>query len=61
MKETIIGVTLKVNSLPDLTGESGYLVITNDRGELWYYGLYDDHDKAEKAVKENDTRFMVKI
>ena len=61
MKETIIGVTLKVNNLPDITGESGYLVLKNDNGDLWYYGLYDDHDKAEKAVKETDSRFMVKI
>ena len=57
----MIGATLNVNNLPDLTGESGYMVITNDHGELWYYSLYETAERAMQAVKEHDNKFMVKI
>ena len=40
----------------------GYLVLTNDDGKLWYYGLYSDRERAEAAVKERpDFRFIAEV
>ena len=42
--------------------EHGFLVVTNDNGKLWYYGLYADKGRAEAAVNENaEMRFMVEV
>ena len=58
---TMIGGTLEVNNLPDMTGKSGFMVVTNDRGDLWYYGLYETEERARKAVSEHDNKFVVKV
>ena len=49
-------LTVKVNvkNVPDGVGH-GYLVATvdsSDPSKLWYYGLYNDKDKAIKAANE---------
>ena len=40
----------------------GYLVLTNDNGRLWYYGLYSDKERAQAAVKEcPEFRFIAEV
>ena len=58
---TMIGGTLEINNLPDMTDKSGFMVVTNDRGELWYYGLYETEKRARQAVSEHDNKFVVKV
>ena len=42
--------------------EHGFLVVTNDNGRLWRYGLYDTEERAQAAVDEfPETRFMVEV
>lgn len=57
----MIGGTLEVDNLPDMTGKSGFMVVTNDRGSLWYYGLYETEKRARQAVSEHDDKFIVKV
>ena len=42
-------------------GTTGFMVITNDHGTLWYYGRYDNKEDAERAVAEYEHRFMVEL
>lgn len=58
---TMIGGTLEINNLPDMTDKSGFMVVTNDRGDLWYYGLYETEERARQAVSEHDNKFVVKV
>ena len=40
----------------------GYLVLTNDNGRLWYYGLYSDKERAKAAVDERpEFRFIAEV
>ena len=40
----------------------GYLVLTNDNGRLWYFGLYSDKEQAEAAVREcPEFRFIAEV
>lgn len=55
----LIGGTLNVNNVP-VIGKSGYMVVTNDHGELWYYGLYKTVDRAKVATKDGD-KFIIKV
>ena len=42
--------------------EHGFLVVTNDNGKLWRYGLYDTEKRAQAAVSEfPEMRFMVEV
>ena len=42
--------------------EHGFLVVTNDNGTLWHYGLYPDEASAQAAVDEfPEMRFMVEV
>lgn len=58
----IITVNIDVNNAPGKGIANGYLVVTNDNGRLWYYGLYASKERAEEAVNENaEMRFMVEV
>lgn len=57
----IISGTLRINNLPDMTDKSGYMVVTNDHGDLWYYELYETEERANQAVSEYDNKFIVKV
>lgn len=58
LKMTVLA-KIKINNCPELIG--GYEVVTNDEGNLWHYGLYESKDKAEYAVNENESRFMIEV
>lgn len=53
--------TLSINNIPDMTDKHGYMVVINDNSDLWYYGLYEDYDRAKQAATEIDNKFVVKI
>ncbi len=54
--------TVLVNNVPNYAAcGTGYMVVTNDNGKLWFYGFYDEERIAWEAVKENDNRFIVKV
>lgn len=58
----IINANIEVNNVTGKGVANGYLVVTNDNGKLWYYGLYADKGRAEAAVNENaEMRFMVEV
>lgn len=45
---------LNVNNLPETFRNYNWLVCCVYDGELWYYGVYNDHDKAfEVAMTVN--------
>lgn len=56
----LIGGTLNVNNVP-VIGKSGYMVVTNDHGKLWYYGLYKTVDRAKEVVAEDGDKFIIKV
>lgn len=52
---------LHVNNLPGGRIENGFLVCRVVDGELWYYGLYDLKDRADKAVAEIGNGIVVEV
>lgn len=52
-------MTVKINNMPDYANESNYVVATLVDGELWFWGAYDDYDKAQEAVQETGDRLIV--
>ena len=59
----MINATLNVNNLPNMTDKTGYMVVINDHGKLWYYGLYETLERAEQAIEETgrEDLFIAKI
>ena len=41
---------LNVNNLPETFRNYNWLVCSVVDGELWYYGVYTDHDKASEVA-----------
>ena len=61
--ETIIGVSIKVNNIPnnfDL-GSVGFIVVRNCDTELWYYGFYESEERAKQAAIEIRNGVVVKL
>ena len=52
-------MNVKINNLPSYSREYKYIVVTLVDGELWFYGAYNKHEKAECAVNETDNRLIV--
>ena len=63
MRETIIGVTAKILNIPDKfdLSESGYMVVKVIDAEMWYYGFYDDEEKANQAANEIENGAVLKL
>jgi hypothetical protein len=55
-----ITANIDIQGLPS-NHRNGWMVVVNDNGTLWSYGIYDDLDKAEQAVQEHEDRFLIKI
>ena len=49
----------KINNLPNYAEDYKYIVVTLVDGELWFYGAYNEYEKAECVVKETDGRLIV--
>ena len=57
----IVNVSIDINNMIT-EPEHGFLVVTNNKGKLWRYGLYETKEKAKAAVNElPDMRFMVEV
>ena len=57
----LINGFLEVNNAPEIEGP-GYMVVVNDNGTLWFFGFYDEIERAQTAIQENpEYRFMVTI
>ena len=57
----IITVNIDANNMTKEPSQK-YLVLTNDNGRLWYYGLYSDKERAQAAVNERpEFRFIVEV
>lgn len=52
-------MNVKINNMPDYAAEKQYVVATLVDGELWFFGAYDDYDKAQYAVQETDGRLLI--
>ncbi len=52
---------LFVNNMPSPKVDHGYLVARVVDGELWYYGLYDLKDRADKAAAEIGNGIVVEV
>lgn len=55
-----INANININNMPEIKGR-GYVVAINDEGVLWFYGFYEDEDRAQEAVDEHTDRFMVEV
>lgn len=42
----------KINNLPEYANEYKYIVARWYDDELWFYGAWNDEEKAEKAAEE---------
>ena len=54
----MIGVEVK--NMPKIT-KSGYVVARPVDGELWYYGVYQEKDKAEEVAEFIGNGVVVEI
>ena len=59
----MIGGTLMVENVPEkVKGESGYMVVILDDAKLWYFGLYETEEMANRAASEGfNNRFVFKV
>ena len=63
MRETIIGVTAKIKNIPDNfdLGSIGWMVVRRMDADLWYYGFYEDEEKAYQVAMEIGNGVVVKL
>ena len=64
MRETILGVTIKVQNIPDKFDmtQSGYMVVRRGAdADLRYYGFYDNEDQARNTAIEIRNGVIVKL
>ena len=63
MRETILGVTIKVQNIPDKFDmtQSGYMVLCRDDADLWYYGFYNNENQARNVAVEINNGVVVKL
>lgn len=55
-----VRVSIEVNNLPEeLVGD--WLVVRINAGELWYYGCYDQKHRADYALMEIGSGFVVEL
>lgn len=52
---------LFVNNMPSNRIKNGFLVCRVVDGELWFYGLYDLKDRADKAAAEIGNGIVVEV
>ena len=52
---------LFINNMPSQRMNHGFLVARVVNGELWYYGLYDLNDRADKAAAEIGNGIVVEV
>lgn len=45
---------VEINNLPEYASQYKYIVATVDKGELWFWGAYDDEDEAREAAVEQE-------
>ena len=50
----------KINNLPKYAEDKKYIVAREIEGELWFWGAYDDLDKAVNAATEIRGQLLVK-
>ena len=50
---------IKINNLPDYAQDYRYIVITIVDDELWFYGAYNDYEKALLVARETSDRMVV--
>ena len=43
---------MKINNMPEQAKEKKVIVVRIVNGEAWFYGAWDDRDKAAKAAAE---------
>ena len=63
MRETIIGVTAKIKNIPDNfdLGSIGWMVVRRMDTGLWYYGFYENEEKANQVAIEINNGVVVKL
>jgi rubrerythrin len=52
-------MNVKINNIPEYANHYKYVVATLVEGQLWFYGAYDEYDKADRAFKEMDGRLII--
>ena len=58
-------MTEDIKNLPDYAKQYKYVIVTIVDGELWFYGAYNDFNKATDVIKElssydkNNVRFII--
>ena len=45
---------VQINNMPDIAWNRKYIVCRQMNNEYWYYGSYDDIERANYAAKEVD-------
>lgn len=47
-------VTVQVYNVPDYANDHDFMVAKYDAGRLWFYGAYDDENRALEVANEID-------
>lgn len=45
-------MTITINNLPTYANEYKYIVARECDNEFWFYGAFDESDRANRAAKE---------
>lgn len=52
-------LNIKINNMPDYGKDYKYIVATLVDGELWFYGAYNEYEKADCAANETDGHLII--
>lgn len=50
---------IKINNIPSYAKNYKYIVVTLVDGELWFYGAYNEYEKAKCVSEETPERLIV--
>ena len=50
-----------IHNMPEYATAYKYVVATFDRGSLWFWGAWDDENKAREVAYERDNRIVLEV
>lgn len=50
-----------IHNMPEYAKEYPYIVCTFDRGDLWYFGAFEDKNRAKEVAYQSDSRLVVEV
>ena len=52
-------MTITINNMPEYAKDYKYIVVTNLDGDLWFWGAYNDRNKANEIALSRENGEVV--